>query len=247
MPVTKHVMQLLQVVQRGAGGCQHVPPVIAKHVLLEFKGTARGRHELPHAGRLGAGHGLRVEGTFDKRQQRQLGGHVATFQLFHHMEQVFATPLGHALDVVGARCVPLLAVSTSSPCRSGMAKPRRMRSQMSAGGTSACTAQASTGAAESGRSPPLGYTGGFRVGALIPGGVSVISEGLTGALALLAGGLGGAADDGSEGGAAQPASHSAASSGQSRDKCFKTGFSKFATRQKYSPGHGRSRRTAGCG
>ena len=110
VPVAKHAVELLQVVQRGAGGGQHVAPVIAKRVLLQVKVTAGGRHELPHARRLGAGDRLGVEGTFDVGQQGQFGGHAAPLQLFDDMEQVFAGALRHALHVVGAAGVPLLAV-----------------------------------------------------------------------------------------------------------------------------------------
>ena len=110
VPVAKHGVELLQVVQCGAGGGQHVAPVIAEHALLEFKGTSSGRHELPHAGRLGTGHGLRVEGALHKGQQGQLGGHVAQLQLFHNVEQVLFGALRHAVDVVRAGGVPLLAV-----------------------------------------------------------------------------------------------------------------------------------------
>jgi hypothetical protein len=58
VPVAKHAVQLLQVVQRGAGGGEHIAPVVAEGVLLEVEVIAGGGHELPHAGRLGAGHRL---------------------------------------------------------------------------------------------------------------------------------------------------------------------------------------------
>ena len=89
MPVAKHAVQLLQVVQRSPGRRQHIAPVIAKSVLFEFEISACSRHELPHAGGLGAGDGLRVERAFDKGQQCQFGGHVALFKLFNNMKQVF--------------------------------------------------------------------------------------------------------------------------------------------------------------
>ena len=68
MPVAKHAIEFLQVIERSAGRCQHVAAVIPKDVLLQFKIFSGGRHELPHAGRFGAGDGLRVEGTFDEWQ-----------------------------------------------------------------------------------------------------------------------------------------------------------------------------------
>ena len=54
VPVAKHAVQLLQVIQRRAGGGQHVTAVIAKRVLLEFEVLAGSWHELPHPGCLGA-------------------------------------------------------------------------------------------------------------------------------------------------------------------------------------------------
>jgi hypothetical protein len=41
VPVAKHAVQLLQVVQRGAGGGQHVAAVVAEGVLLELEVLAR--------------------------------------------------------------------------------------------------------------------------------------------------------------------------------------------------------------
>ena len=110
VPVAKHPVELLQVVQRCAGGRQHVAAVVAEGVLLEVEIVARGRHELPHACGLGARYGLGIERAFDVRQQCQLGGHAPAFQLFNDVEQVFAGPLRHALHVVRAGGIPLLAV-----------------------------------------------------------------------------------------------------------------------------------------
>ena len=110
VPVAKHSVQFFQVIQRRAGGGQHIAPIVAQHVLLQVKVGAGGRHELPHASSLGAGDGLRVKRAFDVGQQRQLGGHVALFQLFDNVEQVFFGALGHAQDVVRAAAVPLLAI-----------------------------------------------------------------------------------------------------------------------------------------
>ena len=110
VPVAKHAMEFLQVVERGAGRGEHIAAVVAKGVLLEVEIIAGGGHELPHAGGLGAGHRLWVEGTLDVGQQRQFGGHAPQFELFNNVEQVFAGTLGHALHVIGAAGIPLLAV-----------------------------------------------------------------------------------------------------------------------------------------
>ena len=90
MPVAKHAMQLLQVVQRGAGRGQNITPIIPKHVLLELEAFASRWHKLPHTCRFGAGDRLRVKCAFYEWQQGQLGRHIAPFQLFHNMKKVFA-------------------------------------------------------------------------------------------------------------------------------------------------------------
>ena len=110
VPVTKHAVQLLQVIEGRAGRGQHIAPVIAKDVLLEIEIVARGGHELPHARSLGGRNGLGVERAFDVGQQCQFGGHAPALQLFYDVKEVFAGALGHALHVVGAAGIPLLTV-----------------------------------------------------------------------------------------------------------------------------------------
>ena len=56
-------------------------------------------------------HRLRVERALDEGQQRQLGRHAAPLDFLDDVEQVAAAALGHALHVVGARRVPLLALA----------------------------------------------------------------------------------------------------------------------------------------
>ena len=122
VPVAKHAVQLLQVVQRGAGRGQHIAPVIAEGVLFQVKILAGGWHELPHAGRLCAGHSLWVEGAFNVGQQGQFCRHVAALEFFDNMKKVFAGPLGHAHDVVWPGGVPLLAVRDQFTCEIGHGK-----------------------------------------------------------------------------------------------------------------------------
>ena len=110
MPVAKHAVEFLQVIQRRPGGRQHVAAVVAESALLQLKMFAGGRHELPHASRFGAGNRLRVESAFHERQQRQLRRHIAQLELFNDVEKVFARALRHAEYIVRARGVPLLAV-----------------------------------------------------------------------------------------------------------------------------------------
>ena len=111
MPVAKHAVQLLQVVQRRFGGRQYIAPVVSEHVLFQLKVLAGGGHELPHASGLGAGHGLGVERALNEGQQRQLGGHVAPLQLFNNVKHVLAGALGHAQHVVRAAAVPRFPVA----------------------------------------------------------------------------------------------------------------------------------------
>ena len=111
VPVAKHAVQPLQIVQGGTGGGQYIAAVVPKRVLLQVKVLARARHELPHAAGPGRRHRLRVEGTFNEGQQGQLGGHVAPLQLFNNVKQVLARARRHALDVVGALDIPSLTLT----------------------------------------------------------------------------------------------------------------------------------------
>ena len=110
MPIAKHAVEFLQIVQGRARGGQHVAPVVPEHVLFELKSSAGGGHELPHARGFRAGYRLRVERAFDKGQQGQLRGHVAKFQFLDDVEKVLSRPLGHPKDVVWSGGVPVLAV-----------------------------------------------------------------------------------------------------------------------------------------
>jgi hypothetical protein len=53
---------------------------------------------------------LRVEGAFDEGQQSQLGRHLARFEFFNDVIQVFVRALCHALQVVRLGRVPLGSV-----------------------------------------------------------------------------------------------------------------------------------------
>jgi hypothetical protein len=75
MPVAKHGVELLQVIECSTGGLQHIAAFVPEQVLFQIEILARGWHELPHACGLGARHGLRVEGRLDEGQQGQLHGH----------------------------------------------------------------------------------------------------------------------------------------------------------------------------
>jgi len=47
LPVAKHAVQALEVVERGVGRGEHVAPVVAKGVLHQVEGAPGGGHELP--------------------------------------------------------------------------------------------------------------------------------------------------------------------------------------------------------
>ncbi len=100
MPVAKHVVEALQIIKRGAGGVQHVAALVAEEVLLERKMPPRAGNKLPHAGGFGAADGLGVEGTFHKRQQRQLGRHATALDFFYHVVKIFVGAPDHALHIV---------------------------------------------------------------------------------------------------------------------------------------------------
>ena len=107
LPVAKHVIQALQIRQGRIGRGQHAAAVVLEHGLLEVEIASGGGHELPQAGRTGAGESLRVEGGLDKRQQGQFRRHAALFQFLHHVEDVARGARRGAGDVVGAGGVPV--------------------------------------------------------------------------------------------------------------------------------------------
>ena len=67
MPVTEHVVQLLQVIERGARRFDHVAPLVLPHVLFERRscGPVEGMN-CHRPGGLGGRKRLRHEGAFDE-------------------------------------------------------------------------------------------------------------------------------------------------------------------------------------
>ena len=61
MPVPKHAMKFLEIVERCSCRFDHPSAFIAKNILFEIEVLACGGHELPHASRLGRRDRLRVE------------------------------------------------------------------------------------------------------------------------------------------------------------------------------------------
>src|SRR5471032_1934958 len=102
LPVAEHVVQALQIGQGGVGRGDDAAAVILEGGLFEVQVATRARHELPHAGRVGARQGVRVVGRFDEGQQRQFGRHAAFFQFGDDVEQIQRGARRGAGDVVGA-------------------------------------------------------------------------------------------------------------------------------------------------
>ncbi len=109
LPVAELGIQLLQVVERGAGGLDHAEALVLPEVLFQRVQPPGGRDELPQPGGLGERHRLGLHRAFDERQQRQLGGHAALLDLVDDVVQVHAGAPGHARDVIGLRRIPARA------------------------------------------------------------------------------------------------------------------------------------------
>ena len=108
MPVIEFLVQLLQVIQRGAGGGKHVAATVIPPVLLQPVAFACGGHELPYAYRACARIGDRVVCAFDHRQQRHLHRHVALVDFLDDEIQIQTAALDHALKVIGVIQKPCL-------------------------------------------------------------------------------------------------------------------------------------------
>ncbi len=106
--LAEYAVQLLQVIERGAGAGQHVATVAAEHALVQLEIFAGARHKLPHARCCGTRLRLWVEGNFDERQQSQFGGQAAALHFFDDVEQVATAAFGHPLYIGRVAGVPRL-------------------------------------------------------------------------------------------------------------------------------------------
>ncbi len=106
MPVAVDVVDVLQIIERGTGRGDDVAAAVVPPVLLEFVALSGARDELPQARGVGARVGQRVERALDDRQQGDLGGQAAFFQLVDDVVQVQAAAVEHAREVVLVGHVP---------------------------------------------------------------------------------------------------------------------------------------------
>ncbi len=110
LPAPEHVVEPLQVVERGVRGGHDVAAVVLPVVLREAVVLARRGDELPQARGPRARVGVRVEGALHDRQQRDLRGHAALLHFLHDVVQVAAAAVHEALDVIRAAGVPDLVL-----------------------------------------------------------------------------------------------------------------------------------------
>ena len=101
MPVTVHLVDGLEIVQRGIGGGDHVPPLVHPGVLGEVVASPGGGDELPQARGMGAGIGHGVVGRLHHGQEREFCRHPAPFQLAHDVVEVAPAALEHTLQEAG--------------------------------------------------------------------------------------------------------------------------------------------------
>src|SRR5690606_34047030 len=99
LPVGEAVVQLLQVVQCGIGGGDHVAPAVVPPGLLQAVVAAGGRNELPDARSPSGRVGERLVGALDHRQQRQLHRHAALFELLDDVVQIRRRAVGDPVYV----------------------------------------------------------------------------------------------------------------------------------------------------
>src|SRR6185503_17342575 len=99
-------MELLEVVERGTRGIEHVAATVEPPILLDAEAPARARDDLPQARSTTVRVREWIERALDDRQQRELGRHVALFERGHDVEQIQLAALEDAIEVVLIARVP---------------------------------------------------------------------------------------------------------------------------------------------
>ena len=106
MPVAEHVVQRLQVVERGVGRGEDVAPAVVPEVLVEVVVPAGRGDELPQPRSVGARVRHRVVRALDHRQERELGGHPAALERLDDVEEVLPAAVDEDPELLGPLRVP---------------------------------------------------------------------------------------------------------------------------------------------
>ena len=99
MPVTKLLVELLQIIQRRARALQYVSAFIFPKVLLKRINVAGLRHELPESGCFGVRQSFGLKSTFNERQKREFGGKPSLFNFVDDVVEILAGTLKDTLNV----------------------------------------------------------------------------------------------------------------------------------------------------
>ena len=99
LPVAELVVKLSEVVKGRARAFKHVAALVLPEVLLQREDAARRRNELPQPCGLGVRERLRLEGAFNKGQQRKLGGKSPSFDLLDDVVEIAPGALKHRLGI----------------------------------------------------------------------------------------------------------------------------------------------------
>ena len=99
MPVTKLLVELLQIIQRRARALQYVSAFIFPEVLLKRINVAGLRHELPESGCFGVRQSFGLKSTFNERQKSKFGGKPSLFDFVNDVVEILAGTLEDSLDV----------------------------------------------------------------------------------------------------------------------------------------------------
>ena len=106
VPVAEHLVQRLQVVERGVGRGEDVAPPVVPEVLVEVVVPAGRGDELPQPRSVRARVRERVVRALDHRQERELGGHPAALERLDDVEEVFPAAVDEDPELLGPLRVP---------------------------------------------------------------------------------------------------------------------------------------------
>ena len=118
------LVELLQVVERGARRFEHIAPAVEPPVLREAQSLAGAGNDLPQTRRAAVRIREGIERAFYDRQQRELGRHAARLELAGDMEQIELAPLEDAVEVRLVARVPIAFALHDGVGRDLERKPR---------------------------------------------------------------------------------------------------------------------------